>query len=97
MTKFEGDVQWAPRTWELPDLTPNGRPLREQVADAVRSAIADGTFRPGQQVPGQHAIARRYGVSFYAVSRAFDLLTDEGVLRNAHHRGHFVARRPERT
>jgi DNA-binding GntR family transcriptional regulator len=96
MAKFVGDMLRTPRPWDLPDLVPeDGAELREQVAGAIRRAIADGRFRPGQRVPNQAGVARRYGVPFNAVRRAYDLLADEGVLRLVRGLGHFVVRRPE--
>ena len=48
---------------------------------AIESGIADGQWKPGDQLPARSALAQRYGLSADAVMRAQDELLRTGVLR----------------
>jgi excisionase family DNA binding protein len=48
---------------------------------ALESDIADGQWKPGDQLPVRSALAQRYGLSADAVMRAQDKLLRAGVLR----------------
>jgi GntR family transcriptional regulator len=54
--------------------------LHEQVAAAIRRAIADGEAAPGQRIPYALDLAAVLGVNRNTVLRAFRLLRDEGLL-----------------
>ena len=60
------------------DSTPAYRYVR--VADAIRSLVLDGTYRPGERLPPQHELAREHGVAFTTLHKALDLLTEEGYV-----------------
>ena len=62
----------------------------DQVANALRLAILNGEFGPGQAVP-QEQIAARFGVSRIPVRDAMNLLQAEGLLRIVPSKGSFVA------
>jgi len=47
---------------------------------ALASDIADGTFRPGGQLPARAVLAQRYGLPADAVMRAQDELLSTGIL-----------------
>ena len=48
---------------------------------AIESGIADGQWKPGDQLPARPALAQRYGLSVDAVMRAQDELLRAGALR----------------
>ena len=48
---------------------------------AIESGIADGQWKPGDQLPARSALAQRYGLNADAVMRAQDELLRSGVLR----------------
>ena len=48
---------------------------------AIESGIADGQWKPGDQMPPRSALAQRYGLSADAVMRAQDELLRTGALR----------------
>jgi len=48
---------------------------------AIESGIADGQWKPGDQLPARSALAQRYGLSADAVMRAQDELLRTGALR----------------
>lgn len=62
----------------------------DQVANALRLAILNGEFDPGQAVP-QEQIAARFGVSRIPVRDAMNLLQAEGLLEIVPSKGSFVA------
>ena len=51
-----------------------------RVADAIRSLVLDGTYRPGERLLPQHELAREHGVAFTTLHKALDLLTQEGYV-----------------
>jgi GntR family transcriptional regulator len=54
--------------------------LHEQVAGAIRRAIADGEAVPGDRLPPARDLAAVLGVNTNTVFRALHTLRDEGVL-----------------
>jgi len=62
----------------------------DQVANALRLAILNGEFGPGQAVP-QEEIAARFGVSRIPVRDAMNQLQTEGLLHIVPSKGSFVA------
>jgi DNA-binding GntR family transcriptional regulator len=61
------------------------RPVREQVADALRKAIFTGEIRRGEELT-QEAIAAKLGVSRMPVREAFLMLERDGLLILNSHR-----------
>ena len=51
-----------------------------RVADAIRAQVLSGHYKPGQQLPAQHALAREHGVAFTTLKKALDVLTEEGYV-----------------
>lgn len=71
------------------------RPLHEQVAGAIRRAIAAGDVRPGDRLPPARDLAATLGVNVNTVLRALRNLRDEGLLEFRRGRGVSVLRRPD--
>jgi DNA-binding GntR family transcriptional regulator len=65
-------------------------PAYAQLANILRRQIADGAYRPGDQLPSESQLCRRYGISPMTVRRSINLLSDQGVVNTAQGRGTFV-------
>lgn len=62
-------------------------PIHEQVAGALRRAIADGEAQPGERLPPARDLAAVLGVNSNTVFRALHSLRDEGLLEFSRGRG----------
>ncbi|MGL5866585.1 MAG: GntR family transcriptional regulator [Dermatophilaceae bacterium] len=72
------------------------RPPYQQVAAALRAAILTRTFEPGDQLPSQVDLARRYGVARMTIQQALRILKDEGLTFSRQGSGVFVRERTAR-
>lgn len=55
-------------------------PVRDQLADEIRRAIASRKLQPGERIPSEPDIAKLVGVDRTTVRRALELLVNEGLL-----------------
>lgn len=69
----------------------DARPLHEQVASAIRRAIGDGSYAPGDRLPPARDLADALGINANTVLRALRDLRDEGLLEFRRGRGVSVA------
>ena len=65
-------------------------PAYVQLANILRQQISRGLFRPGDQLPSEAQLCRRYEVSPMTVRRSINLLSDQDVVSTAQGRGTFV-------
>lgn len=72
------------------------RPPYQQVANALRAAILTKKFQPGEKLPSQSELAKRYGVARMTVQVALRVLRDEGLTVSRQGSGVFVRERTER-
>ena len=63
--------------------------VAEEVADRIRLLILEGTFPPGQPLPGERQLAERFGVSRGSIRDAFRTLETIGLLVTRHGQGTF--------
>lgn len=72
------------------------RPPYQQVAAALRAAILTRQIAPGDKLPSQVELARRYGVARMTVQQALRILKDEGLTVSRQGSGVFARARTER-
>lgn len=77
-------------------IRPRERPpsVMRQVADHLARLIASGALAPGERLPGETVLARRFGVSRPTVHEALQELKEHGLLEVRPRSGTYV-RRPE--
>lgn len=79
------------RSAEVPPLDRNRpEPLWHQAEQALRAAIADGTWPDGAQLPNEAKLSEMLGVSRITVRHALRNIEESGLLRREHGRGTFV-------
>jgi GntR family transcriptional regulator len=61
-----------------------------RIADAVRALITAGELAPGDQLPSERELARRFGTARNTAREAIRLLTEEALVTAQHGRGVFV-------
>jgi GntR family transcriptional regulator len=66
----------------------------QKVVAALRELIASGEFAPGEKLPSENQLARRFNTSRPTVRRATALLKSQGLLTTEQGRGMFVRARP---
>lgn len=74
----------------LGDWSSDGRPLHEQLFDALRTCIERGDLRPGTQLPSERSLANTLAVSRTTVVAAFRRLKSHGYLESARGSGTWV-------
>jgi GntR family transcriptional regulator len=61
-------------------MVQRGRPLYEQVADALREEIRSGRYQPGDKLPSERVLTKRFEVSKMTVRAAIVQLRGEGLV-----------------
>jgi GntR family transcriptional regulator len=69
-------------------------PIFEQIAFAVKEAVARGALAPGAQLPSVRELAQELSVNPNTVVRAYELLTRDGVVVRRQGAGCFVTGKP---
>ncbi len=65
-------------------------PIYTQIVDQVKSLVAGGALRPGDQLPTVRELAADLRINFNTVARAYRLLHEERVLSTQQGRGTYV-------
>lgn len=66
-------------------------PPYQQIAAILRDRIADGTYQPGQRLPGTRALMQEYGVAQLTAQKALRVLIGEGLAVRTQGLGTYVA------
>lgn len=69
-------------------------PIWKAIANALRSDLAEGRYRPGDKLPTEAALAVRFGVNRHTVRHGISVLVEEGLVRTRRGAGAFVAATP---
>ena len=65
--------------------------MYRQLAEQLREAIAHGIYKPGEKIPAELQLIRRFGVSRITARQAVDALAREGLVNRKQGKGTFVA------
>lgn len=71
-------------------LNAEDKTLPERAADQVISMIVDGTFQPGDKLPGEYDLAQRLNVGRSTVREAIKSLVSQNILEVRRGNGTFV-------
>ncbi|NJE73518.1 GntR family transcriptional regulator [Pseudoflavonifractor sp. SW1122] len=69
------------------------RPIYQQIRDQIVVGIAQGVLSPGEKLPTVRALADEAGVNMMTVSRAYQLLKQEGYITTDRRSGTVVSAR----
>lgn len=75
--------------------TPAFSPLYQQIKVLLTRSLSQGEWKPGEGLPSEPELARRFKVSQGTVRKALDALTADGVLMRRQGKGTFVATHAE--
>jgi DNA-binding GntR family transcriptional regulator len=64
--------------------------LRDQVVNAIRDAIIQGKFKPGEKIP-EHDLAEQLGVSRTPIREAIRILEQQGLVETRPKNGTYIA------
>jgi GntR family transcriptional regulator len=71
--------------------TPHSHPLYEEVRNQITRRLVTGEWKPGDLIPSEEDLAKRFGVSKGTIRRALDELVAERIVVRRQGRGTFVA------
>lgn len=74
----------------LPDISEGNGPFYLRLADAIETAISDGTLSAGAKLPPQRNLAYDLGVTIGTISRAYALVHERGLVSGEVGRGTYV-------
>ena len=66
-------------------------PLYQQLYDVLKTAIQEGVYKSGEQIPAEDRLREIYGISRVTVRKALEQLTEDGILVKRHGKGTFVS------
>lgn len=72
-------------------------PIYQQIRNQIVMGISDGRLEPGEQLPTVRALAEEIGINSMTVSKAYQLLKQEGYIYSDRRNGARVRMRFEQT
>jgi GntR family transcriptional regulator len=81
----------APSLWQRQLDRRSFVPLYYQLQEALKEQIESGVWKPGDALPSEPELARRFGVSRVVVRQALAILEDDRQIARIRGRGTFVA------
>jgi GntR family transcriptional regulator len=79
-----------PMPWDDEDLQRGPGPLWFQISERLRGAIANGEFLPGDTLPPESMLNRRFGISRTTARAALDRLENDGLVSRRSGQGSIV-------
>ncbi len=67
-------------------------PLYKQVGDVILQCLVDGDWKPGEQLPTESQLAKRFGVAVFTIRAGIGDLVAANILVRKQGKGTFVAR-----
>ena len=67
-------------------------PLYKQVGDRILQCLAEGEWKPGEQLPTEGQLAERFGVAVFTIRAGIGELVSANILVRKQGKGTFVAR-----
>ena len=77
-------------SWDTHALATGPVPLWHQIAERLREAIHAGEFRPGDVLPSEAELNRRFGVSRTTARASLDRLKEDGLISRRSGKGSIV-------
>ncbi|WP_167590331.1 GntR family transcriptional regulator [Oceanidesulfovibrio indonesiensis] len=68
----------------------SGLPLWRQVHGILLKEINGGVYRPGERLPSESSLSRRFRVARHTIRRALRSLQEAGVVRTERGRGSII-------
>ncbi|MCR5255486.1 MAG: GntR family transcriptional regulator [Acetatifactor sp.] len=65
-------------------------PIYQQIADAMRKEIINGTYREGEYLPSIRGLAKDLKISVITTMKAYELLEQEGYVTASQGKGFYV-------
>ncbi|MEH0019695.1 MAG: GntR family transcriptional regulator [Desulfobacter sp.] len=65
-------------------------PLYHQLAEILQDRIRSGRYRPGEMIPSEIGLAKKYGIGRPTVRQAMNLLVQKGLIQRKRGAGTFV-------
>jgi DNA-binding transcriptional MocR family regulator len=90
MSQLESIQDDSSPIW-LPRISVHGGPRFLQIADALQTALADGSLKPGDRLPPQRQLAAQLDVDLTTITRAYDEARRRNLLEGRGARGTYVA------
>ena len=75
----------------------SGLPIYTQIANQIQGRVANGTLKPGDQLPTVRALALELRVNFNTVARAYRILDETRVISTQQGRGTYINEKPPPT
>lgn len=66
-------------------------PPYQQIATILRDRIAEGSYQPGERLPGTRAIVQEFGVAQFTAQKALRLLIEQELAVSTQGLGTYVA------
>ena len=67
------------------------RPLYEQIATQIKSAIMSGELKAGEAIPSVRAMAKSLHISILTVQKAYSTLQEDGIIETTAGKGCYVS------